>query len=266
MFNQALPRIAALILGVSVMAADPASADPLKDEIAPTGKLRVAIGVSPAGGAFWSTKNEAGGYAGVPVDLGKEMAAQLGVPVEYVAYSNSGLITDAASTGAWDITFLPKDPEREARMLFGPIYEVTDATYIVKAGSTVTNFATLDQPGIKVAAVNNTTTMRGAIAHLKHAKVTGYQTYDEIFALLKNGEVDAFALSRGQLNEMAKKIPGTRVLDETFKQTVTAVAVPLNHPLAQAFAAKFMTEASSNGLLRKAFDNNGLKDSPIRLK
>ena len=66
--------------------------------------------------------------------------------------------------------------------------------------------------------------MRGAIAHLKNAKVTGYQTYDEIFGLLKNGEIDAFALSRDQLNAMAKKIPGTRVLDETFKQTVTAVA------------------------------------------
>ena len=47
--------------------------------------------------------------------------------------------------------------------------------------------------------------MRGAIAHLKNAKVTGYQTYDEIFGLLKNGEVDAFALSRDQLNAMAKK-------------------------------------------------------------
>jgi polar amino acid transport system substrate-binding protein len=265
MFNQALPRLAGLILGLSVMMAGPASADPLKDEIAPTGKLRVAIGVSPAGGAFWSTRNEAGGYAGA-VDLGKEMAAQLGVPVEYVAYKNSGLITDAASTGVWDVTVLPKDAEREARMLFGPIYEVTDATYIVKAGSTVTNFQTLDQPGIKVAAVNNTTTMRGAIAHLKNAKVTGYQTYDEIFSLLKNGEVDAFALSRGQLEAMAKKIPGTWVLDETFKQTVTAVVVPLNHPLAQAFATKFMTEAASNGLLRKAFDNNGLKDSPLRVK
>ena len=92
----------------------------------------------------------------------------------------------------------------------------------------MTNFQTLDQPGIKVAAVNNTTTMRGAVAHLKNAKVTGYQTYDEIFGLLKNGEVDAFALSRDQLNAMAKKFPGTRVLDETFKQTVTAVAVPLN--------------------------------------
>jgi polar amino acid transport system substrate-binding protein len=194
------------------------------------------------------------------------MAAQLGVPVEYVVHQNSGQIVDAVSKGTWDITFLPKDPEREGRMSFGPIYEVADATYIVKAGSPATNFQTLDQPGVKVAAVNNTTTMRGAIAHLKHAKVTGYQSYDEIFRLLSNGEVDAFALSRDQLNAMAKQIPGTRVLDETFKQTVTAVAVPLNHPLALAFATKFLTEAISNGELRKAYDNNGLKDTPIRAK
>ena len=116
----------------------------------------------------------------------------------------------------------------------------------------------------KVAAVNNTTTMRGAQAHLKNVKVTGYQTYDEIFNLLKNGEIDAFALSRDQLNAMAKKIPGTKVLDETFKKTVTAVAVPLNHPQSLAFVKKFMTDATTNGTLRKAYDNNGLKDAPIR--
>src|ERR1700736_3095044 len=266
MFNPSLPAMAGLILGIAAMTTMPASADALKDEIAPTGKLRVAIAISPAGGAFWSTKDEAGGYAGVPVDLGKEMAAQLGVPVEYVAYPNSGQITDAASSGAWDVTFLPKDAERETKMSFGPIYEVADATYIVKAGSTVTNFRELDQPGMKVAAVNGTTTMRGAIAHLKNAKVRGYQTYDEIFGLLSRGEIDAFALSRDQLNAMAKKIPGSRVLDETFKQTVTAVAVPLNHPLALAFVTKFMTDATSNGMLRKAYDNNGLKDTPIRTK
>src|SRR5712675_3397610 len=147
MSNQSWPRIAGLVLGVSIMMAVPASADPLRDEIAPTGKLRVAIAISAAGGAFWSTKNEAGGYAGVPVDLGKEMAAQLGVAVEYVAHQNSGQITDAASKGTWDVSWLPKDPERETKMAFGPNYVVADATYIVKAGSSVTNFQTLDQPG-----------------------------------------------------------------------------------------------------------------------
>jgi len=128
----------------------------------------------------------------------------------------------------------------------------------------VAYFASLDQPGIKVASVNATTTMRGAVAHLKNVEVTGYQTYDEIFGLLKSGEIDAFALSRDQLNKMAQKIPGTRVLDETFKKTVTAVAVPLGHSQALAFVTRFMTEATTNGTLRKAYDNNGLKDTPIR--
>src|SRR3954464_1383621 len=133
--------LAGLVLAAAV--AMPALADGLKDEIAPTGKLRVAIAISPAGGAFWSTKTEAG-YAGVPVDLGKEMAAQLGVPVEYIVHQNSGQIVDAVSKGAWDVSFLPKDPEREAKMSFGPTYEVADATYIVKPGSSATNFQTLD--------------------------------------------------------------------------------------------------------------------------
>ena len=86
-------------LALAAVVAMPALADGLKDEIAPTGKLRVAIAISPAGGAFWSTKTEAG-YAGVPVDLGKEMAAQIGIPVEYVVYQNSGQITDAAGKGS----------------------------------------------------------------------------------------------------------------------------------------------------------------------
>ena len=86
MSSQFMTRVTGFILGISVMMTMPTRADALKDEIAPTGKLRVAIAISTAGGAFWSTRTVSGGYAGVPVDLGKEMAAQLGVPVEYVAY------------------------------------------------------------------------------------------------------------------------------------------------------------------------------------
>src|ERR1700691_1512715 len=123
MSSISLPRFAGLILGVSMMLSGPAGADALRDQLVPTGKLRVALGISPAGGAYWSTKTETGGYAGVPVDLGKAMADQLGVPVEYVAYQNSGQITDSVSTGAWDVTWLPKDAERETKMSFGPIYE-----------------------------------------------------------------------------------------------------------------------------------------------
>jgi len=61
MSSQIMPRVASFILGLSVMMTMPVYADALKDEIAPTGKLRVAIAISPAGGAFWSTKTESGG-------------------------------------------------------------------------------------------------------------------------------------------------------------------------------------------------------------
>ena len=53
-------------------------------------------------------------------------------------------------------------------------------------------------------------------------------------------------------------------MDETFKKTVTAVAVPLNRPQSLAFVRKFMADAVTNGTVRKAYDNNGLKDNPIR--
>ena len=55
MFNRYLPRLGGLVLLATSLIAAPARADALKDEIAPTGKLRVAIAISPAGGAFWST-------------------------------------------------------------------------------------------------------------------------------------------------------------------------------------------------------------------
>ena len=126
------------------------------------------------------------------------------------------------------------------------------------------DFATLDQPGIKVAAVNNTTTMRGAIAHLKNAKVTGYQTYDEIANLLKNGEIDALRCRATSSNAMAGRRFRHARDGRDFQATVTAVAVPPNHPQALAFAVKFLTDAISNGTLRAAYDNNGLKDNPIR--
>ena len=118
-------RAAVLALATVMIGTIGAQADGLKDEIAPSGKLRVAIAISPAGGPFWCTKTERG-YAGVPVDLGKAMAAQLGVAVVYVEHTTSGQITDAAGKGTWDVTFMPKDAERATKVAFGPVYEVAD--------------------------------------------------------------------------------------------------------------------------------------------
>jgi polar amino acid transport system substrate-binding protein len=253
-------RDAALAAAVITFVGNTACAAGLKDEIAPTGKLRVAIAVGPAGGAFWCVKSDSG-YAGVPVELGKAMAAQVGVPVEFVERPNSNAIMEDA--GAWDVAFMPKDSERETKVSFGPAYDSVETTFIVRAGLDVANVAALDQAGTEVAAINDTTVLRGAKAFLKKATVTGFKSYEEVFALLSAGEIDALALARDQLVVMAKQLPGTKVLSETFKKTDTAVAVPLKHPQSLAFVTKFMTEAKANGLLKKAYGANNLSESTL---
>jgi len=253
-------RDAALAAAVITFVGNSASAAGLKDELAPTGKLRVAIAVGPAGGAFWCVKSDSG-YAGVPVELGKAMAAQAGVPVEFVERPNSNAIMEEA--GTWDVAFMPKDSERESKVSFGPAYDSVETTFIVRAGLDVANVAALDQAGTEVAAINDTTVLRGAKAFLKKATVTGFKSYEEVYALLSAGEIDALALARDRIEVMAKQLPGTKVLNETFKKTDTAVAVPLKHPQSLAFVTKFMTDAKANGTLKKAYGANNLSESTL---
>ena len=86
MLLQSVPCVAGFILAASMMTV-PANAASLKDEIAPTGRLRVAIAISPAGGAFWCTKNASGGYA-VPSLLGALLFAGLAAvaPREFLSH------------------------------------------------------------------------------------------------------------------------------------------------------------------------------------
>jgi polar amino acid transport system substrate-binding protein len=251
--------IAALLLAQSRIA----SADDAADQLTSTGRLRVAIAISPLGGPFWSAQDASGKPAGVPVDLGAELARRLGVPVKYVVYQNSGQITDAAANDEWDVTFVPIDAERARKMSFGPIYNAADATFIVRAGSPITTFEQLDQPGVKVAAVADTTTMRGAARALKNATVVGYQSVDEIIGLLNRGGIDAFANLRDQLVPLASRLPGTRVLPGAFQQTKTAIAVPLGRPDALTYASSFLEDVKKHGFLRRCLDQHGLKDTPI---
>jgi molybdate transport system substrate-binding protein len=253
--------------GVAKTGMEPISAavrtEAAKSELAPSGRLRVAIALSPLGGPFWSTKDAAGKPTGVPVDLGGELARRLGVPVDYVLYENSGQITDAVAKNEWDVTFVPIDAERAKKLAFGPIYNAADATYIVRAGLPVQTAEQLDQPGMKVAAVANTTTMRGAARTLKNTTVVGYQSVDEIIALLAKGEIDAFANLRDQLVPLSKRIPGSRVLPGAFQQTKTAIAVPPGRPSALAYASEFLDDAKAGGFLRRSLDDHGLRDTKI---
>jgi polar amino acid transport system substrate-binding protein len=143
----------------------PAKAD-VMEELAPTGKLRVAIAVAPAPSALYAIKDEATGkYRGVTVELGSTIAKKLGVPVEFVPHLASGEIQNSADANRWDVTFMPVDAnEKNSSTSAMPITcckaPMLQSTYLVAPGAKPAKIEDVNESGVRVGGVANTATLR----------------------------------------------------------------------------------------------------------
>ncbi len=238
--------------------------DATAKELAPTGKLRVAVAVGPAASALWTVRDTATGKPkGVPVELGSAMAQKLGVPVELVEYGSSGDIVAARDKGAWDVTFVPVDDDRKKAIDFGAPYHLLQSTYLVAPGSAIARLSEVNRPQVRIGGVEGTATFRAAIRTAPDATAVTVKTPDEAVELMRNGRLDAIALSRESVGGLVDALPGSRVLEEAFLNSTTAVAVPKNRPHALAFVTDFIEEAKAAGLVRRALDGMGLKSSQV---
>jgi polar amino acid transport system substrate-binding protein len=250
-----------LVMGLAqnAYAADAA----VKQQLAPTGKLRVAIAVAPAPSAIYVVKDPAGGYRGVSIDLGRMLAEKLKVPVEYVPYNASGEITAAAGSNAWDVTFMPVDDDRRKFVDFGNAFHLLQSTYLVAPGSTIKTIEEANRPGVRIAGIPGTTTFRASNATATKATHIAVKSVDEAAEMMKAGKIDAIGLGRETITGLAALLPGARILDGGFWNSTTAIAVPKSHEAARAYAGDFIEEAKASGAVRKAFDDIGLKTSQV---
>jgi polar amino acid transport system substrate-binding protein len=158
---------------------------------------------------------------------------------------------------------MPVDDERRRRLDVGPIYSSGESTYLVRAGSDVKTLVDVDRPNVRVIAVKNTTTLRSAASSLKNTTVVPVNSVEEAVDTLRSDKADAFALGRGNLIILARQLPGSRVLEGAFQRTSTAIMVPKSHPHALAYVTEWLEEAKASGVVRKAFDNAGLKTQAV---
>lgn len=231
-----------------------------RNELAPTGKLRVGVMSAPVRTALFVVKDANGQPSGVTVDLGKELARKLGVPVEFIVAPNTGELVNATSSGAIDVSFMPVDDERKKKLDFGSDYFVIENTFLVRPGSDIKSLTDVDRSNVRVVAISNTVTIRSAGSFLKNTTVAAAKSIEDAMELLRSGQADAFALGRDSLPLLAARLPGSRILDGSFLQISIAIAVPKGRPNALAYATAFMEEAKASGIVRRALDDVGLKD------
>ena len=261
-----LLRLAGLLVAALLVAHPASSQDSAqaKTELAPTGKLRVAIAVGPTPSGIYALKDEATGtYRGVTIDLSQELARKLGVPIEYVPYRGSGEIQASAAAGVWDVTFMPVDDERKKVLDFGSPYHLLQSTYLVAADSPIQAIADANRAGVRIVGVRDTATFRASQRASPNATHTAVGGPAEAIEAMLAGRADAIALSRASLGGVAAKIPGSRILDGGFLNSTTAVAVPKGRPAALAYVSAFVEEAKASGLVRRGLDSVGLTNEQV---
>jgi polar amino acid transport system substrate-binding protein len=228
----------------------------LRDELAPTGTLRVALNLS--NNLLTSSAPADGEPSGIAPDLGRELARRLGVPLAFVRYPGPGDLVDAVSTGAWDIGLVGADPLRAGEIIFTPAYLEIEATYIVPADSPIQAVEEVDRPGNRIAVPEKTAYdmyLRGA---LKHATLHHARGADATYQMFVREKLDAMAGLKVQLVDAQAKRPGTRVLDGRFTAIQQAIGTPIQRTAAAAYLREFVADIKS-GLVAQLIAQYGVQ-------
>lgn len=233
------------------------------NQLAPEGKVRFGVAFAPEQSTFFIEKTAAGELRGVTVDLANELAQAIGRPVEFTAAPNTGVLTDALVAGTLDAAFMPVDDERKAKLGVGPIYFTALNTYLVRPGSDITTIAEVDRPGIRVIGIAGTTTIRSTAAALKRTKVEPSESVDVALEMLRSGQADAFALTHDTLRSLSPRVPGSRILEGSFREISIAIVVPKNRPESLAYVSQWLESAKASGSVRRAFDRWGFVNADV---
>jgi Bacterial extracellular solute-binding proteins, family 3 len=129
-----------------------------KELLAPTGHLRV--GVYNGSPTSMVSDAKSGQTHGLTYDLGRELAARLNVPVEYVTFQRIADVIDAMKDGQLDFTVTNATPVRKELLSFSQLLVAIELGYLVPANSSIGHPDEMDQPGIRIGVTKGGTSER----------------------------------------------------------------------------------------------------------
>jgi len=225
-------------------------------DIAPTGVLRV--GINYGNPVLAKRDQSSGALSGVAVDLARELASRLGVPLEPVGFESAGQMFAGLKTGAWDVAFLAIDPGRANELDFTAAYVEIEGTYLVPPGSALRELSDIDRDGVRVGISAGSAYDLFLRRSLRRAELVPAADPNGAFELLVAGKVDAVAGVRQHLKANAAKLPGSRVFDGRFMVIEQALGIPRGRGDAVRFLRQFIEDAKASGLVARALEKAGV--------
>jgi polar amino acid transport system substrate-binding protein len=229
---------------------------PVVAELAPTGVLRAAINL----GNFLLVTGRAanGDPQGVAPDMAAEIAARLGIAVQYAPFARPSALADAVDDGVWDIGLIGAEPARAEKIAFTAAYAEIEAAYLVQPGSHLARLEDVDQPGVRIAVLARSAYDLWLDRNIKRATLVRSESAGGATRLFTDGEADVLAGLRPGLIDEAERHPGARILDGKFTAVQQAIGTQRRNSAGAAFLAAFIEEAKASGLVQRLIERHGM--------
>jgi polar amino acid transport system substrate-binding protein len=226
--------------------------DPRWADLIAAGQIRFAVFPPQYG------KDADGALIGPWIEVMRALAIHVGVPATFAELANPDRLVESLAAGSCDVGSLGFDPARTAGVGgFSPSFMQVEYSYLVPADSAIRTITDADQPAIRIATVRQHASTLTLVRMLKHATLVDADGPDEAFELLRAGRVDAWASIRPALVDHGRRLPGARVLAESYGANRPALVVPKGHAARLAAISEFIAEAKASGLLRRIIERVG---------
>lgn len=258
-----MPRIiaASVFLLLGACATMPSIPPAVRSDLAPTGTLRAGIN---HGNTVLAQRDPATGeLRGVAVDLTRELGRRLGVPVQLVPYGTAGAMTDAITTGVWDIAFLAAEPGRAGEIAFTAPYLLIEGTYLVPPGAPFQRVEDVDRPGVRIAVASKSAYELYLTRNVQQAELVRAASGDAGLDLVVAGKADVLAGVRQLLVAAAPRLPGARVMAGHFMTINQAMGVPKGRDAGLSYAREFIEDAKASGFVARSLEKSGQGNVPV---
>lgn len=214
-------------------------------DLAPTGVLRASINLGNPVLAH-GTPEEPGG---ITVDIAREIAKRLDVPVEYVCFDAARKSFEAMKSGQADICFLAIEPAREAEVAFTAPYIVIEGVYAVPVDSDIKTVTDVDRPGVRVGVKQGSAYDLFLTRTLQHATIVRGTNGVDAF---REENLEVAAGIREPMTEFVERNPDVRLIDERFMQIEQAVGTTkTRRPETVAFLRDVVEELKASGFFAR---------------
>jgi polar amino acid transport system substrate-binding protein len=249
---------AALVL--SGCAAAPLRSSAARAELSPTGTLRAAINF---GNPVLASRGPDGQPQGVSVDLAREAARRLGLPIELVTFTSAGSTVEAVKLKQVDLAFVAIDPVRGADLDYTAAYVVIEGAYLVRNESPLRTNEEVDRPGTRIVVGRGSAYDLYLTRQLKSATLVRAPTSQAATDMFLAQNLDVSTNVKQQLEADARRVGGVRLLPGRFMVIEQAMGVPKGRTAAQAWLSAFIEEMKASGFVAEALRRHRIEGAAV---